>query len=145
MNALEKVVDIVTVIILMFLLPILYYGSKHQVAETVMTGQIGKNFLKRVSTMGEITIPVWCDLERELKCYGCTEFELERQRKLYEPLEDGTVWERTYCIRKEEIEKELEEQGRCLLQKGDRIRLVLHREGIPMIYYENVRTGATEG
>lgn len=145
MNALEKTVDVITVTILMFLLPLLYYGSRQQVAETVMAGQIGKNFLKRVSTVGEITYPVWKELEQELKHHGCTEYELERERKVYEPTEDGTVWERIYCIGKEEIENELAEQGRFLLQKGDQICLVLHREGVPVIYYENVRTGATGG
>lgn len=145
MNALEKVVDVITVTLLMFLLPILYYGSRQQVSETVMAGQIGKSFLKRISTAGEITVPVWDELERELKRYGCTEIVLERERKLYEPAEDGTVWERTYCMTKEEIEERLAEQGRCLLQKGDRMRLVLYRRTVPMVYCESVRTGATGG
>lgn len=145
MNALEKVVDVITVTLLMFLLPILYYGSRQQVAETVMAGQIGKSFLKRISTAGEITVPVWDELERELKHYGCTEIVLERERKLYEPAEDGTVWERTYCMTKEKIEERLAEQGRCLLQKGDRMRLVLYQGTVPMVYCESVRTGATGG
>ncbi len=145
MNALEKIVDVITVTSLMFLLPILYYGSRQQVAETVMTGQIGKSFLKRISTAGEITVPVWNELEREVKHYGCTEIALERERKLYEPAEDGTVWERTYCITKKEIEECMAEEGSCLLQKGDRIRLVLYRGSVPMIYCESVRTGATGG
>ena len=145
MNALEKMIDVITVTVLMFLLPILYYGGRHQVAETVMAGQISKSFLKRVSTAGEITYPVWKELEQALKRYGCTAYELERERKLYEPAENGAVWERTYCIGKEEIESELSEQGRCLLQKGDRLCLVLYREGVPVIYCENVRTGADGG
>lgn len=145
MNAIEKIVDVITVTILMFLLPILYYGSRHQVAETVMAGQIGKSFLKRISTAGEITYQVWNELEQELEYYGCTKFELERERKLYEPMEDGTVWERTYCITKEEIEECLAEEGKCLLQKRDRIRLVLYRGSMPMIYYEIIRTGAVGG
>lgn len=114
-------------------------------AETVMACQTGKSFLKRISTAGEITVPVWRELKRELEHYGCTEFELERERRLYEPAEDGTVWERTYCIEKEEIEECLAEQGRCLLHKGDRIRLVLYRGSMPMIYYENIRTGVAGG
>jgi len=144
-NALEKIVDVITVTILMFLLPILYYGSRNQVAETVMAGQIGKSFLKRISTAGEITVPVWNELERELKHYGCTEIVLERERKLYEPAENGTVWERMYCMTKEEIEMCLAEQGRCLLQKDDRMRLVLYRGSMPTVYYESVRTGAAGG
>ena len=63
----------------------------------------------------------------------------------YEPKEDGTVWERTCYSGKEELARELAGEGRCLLQKGDRLCLVLYREGIPVIYYENVRTGATGG
>lgn len=145
MNALEKMVDVITVMILMFLLPILYYGGRHQVSETVMAGQTAKSFLKRVSTAGEITEPVWKELEQALERFGCTEYELERERRLYEPAEDGRVWERTCCIGKEEIESELAGRGRCLLQKGDRLCLVLYREGVPVIYCENVRTGAAGG
>lgn len=145
MNALEKVIDVITVTILMFLLPILYYGSRQRVSETVMAAQIGQSFLKRISTAGEITPPVWNELEQKLQCYGCMEFEVERERKLYEPVEDGAVWERIHYMGKEEMEDYLAEQGRCPLQRGDRIRLILYKESLPMIFYENIRTGATGG
>ena len=145
MNALEKIVDLLIAVVLMFLVPVLYYSGKHQLSETIMAAQAGKHFLNRISVSGEITVPVWKELERNLAMYGCAEFSLQRERDLYEPTENpGEIVERTYCLEKEQIEKQIREQGACLLQKGDRMSLTIYREQAPMTYCEYIRTGATK-
>ena len=146
MNALEKVVDLLTVIVILFFLPLLFYNGKQRNLETIMVGQRGKYFLNHVSVQGQITLPVWNELERQLAAYGCTEFSLYRERSVYEPTGNpGEIREKTYRLEKEEIEKQLREQGTCLLQKGDRLCLTLYKNQIPVKYYEYIRTGAAKG
>ena len=141
MNALEKVVDLLVAVTVLFLLPLLYYGSGMHVSKAVLAGQAGENFLTRVSTAGEITLPVWNELEYALNQYGAG-FSLQRERSLFEPSgEDETVVERVYTQEKEVIWKQMKEKGRSCLQAGDRLWLTIYVNGIPTVYRECVRTG----
>lgn len=144
MNALEKWVDLLMTIVLLFLLPLLYYGSGRNVSAAILAGQAGENFLKRVSTAGEVTLPVWQELETALRRYGCRGFELQRERDLFEPVDlSGNVAEYTYTEDTTGIKRKLEENGCYRLLYGDRIKLVLYCTDIPTVYVTSVRTGAT--
>lgn len=145
MNALEKVVDLLMAISLMLLVPLLYYGSGKSVSQSVLAGQAGEAFLKRVSTAGEITQPVRKELERELELYGCEYYEIVRIRTLYEPGGDGRgVTEKEYVADKEALYKQIAEDGGCKLQNGDRLWLTLYLNEVPAIYYTTVRSGETD-
>lgn len=145
MNALEKIVDLVMAISLMFIVPLLYYSSGKNVSQSVLAGQAGEAFLKRVSTAGEITQPVRKELERELELYGCKQYEIVRIRTLYEPMANGKgVREREYVADKEVLYRQMEEDGRCKLQNGDRLWLTLYWNEVPAIYYTTVRSGETD-
>ena len=143
MNALEKRLDLVVSILLMFMIPLLYYGSCMRVSQTVLAGQAVETFLRKIVTEGEITLPVWMELEKSLERCGNTEFTLQRERVLYEPeSETGSVERRIYTKQKEELVKEVEREGKCRLVKGDKIRIILETGGVPVVYYDIVRTGA---
>lgn len=145
MNAMERLVDILVAVFLMFLLPLLYYGSGKEISRTVLAGQAGENFLKRICTAGEISLPVWRELEAALNKYDCDNVEILRERYLYEP--DGTngnVVRRLYEESKESLLVQLHEDGRCKLQKGDCMKLTIYINETPMLYFDYVRTGATE-
>ncbi len=145
MNALEKVVDLLVAVILLFMIPLFYYSSGTGVSQAILAGQAGENFLKRVSTAGEITLPVWNELEDALFCYGCERFELQRERRVYEPVgENGAVAERIDTEYKKSVEEKLYKTGGIRLRKGDRIKLILYINDIPTVYCECVRTGATD-
>lgn len=146
MNVPEKLVDLLVVTVILFLFPLLYYGSITKASVSIMGGQAGKNFLKRVSTAGEITLPTWKELEDALHRCGCDSFDLRWERSLYErDNATGAVREQKYFLGKSSIEKQLAEQGRCPLLKGDCLRLVLYVNSTPILYFERVRTGATDG
>lgn len=145
MNALERMVDLLVAILLLFLLPVFYYGSGKRVSEAVLVGQVGENFLRRVSTAGEITLPVWMELEEALTRYGCDTFTLQRERRLYEPTgEHGKVEERCYTVEKQEIVEQMTGEGRSRLQAGDRLWLTVYVNDIPTVYFGYVRTGGTD-
>lgn len=142
MNALEKTVDLLFSITILFLIPLLYYGSGKRVSEALLAGQAGEHFLRCVGTAGEITQPVWKELERALEQIGCDEFSLRRERFLYEPYgEDGEISECSYSKETEEIVKQLEESGKVLLQAGDRLWLTIVVNQVPAVYFGGVRTG----
>ena len=144
MNALEKWVDLFLAVVLLFLFPLLYYGSGKTVSMAILAGQAGESFLRRISTAGEITAPVWQELETALCRYGCREFQLERERDLFEPVDSlGTVAEYTHTEDTVMIKKELGEKGCYRLLYGDRITLILYCTDIPTVYRTSVRTGAT--
>ena len=146
MNVPEKIADLLVVAVILFLFPLLYYGSIVNVSASVMAGQAGKNFLKRVSTAGEITLPVWKELEDTLHRCGCERFELRRERSLYErDSATGDMIEQKYSMEKASIEKQLAEQGSCPLLKGDWLRLVIEVNSAPILYLERIRTGVTDG
>lgn len=143
MNGIEKMVDLLAAIVLLFLVPLLYYGSGTAISQTMLAGQAGENFLRRIGTSGEISLPVWLELETMLERYGCDEFELQRERSLYEPVQEqnGVVAESVYTEQKEEIREQVWEEGSYRLQKGDRMRLTLYINDIPTVYFSRVRTG----
>lgn len=146
MNAWEKTVDVLIAVLLLFLIPLLYYGGGIRVSRAVLAGQASETFLRRVSTSGEITLPVWKELEDALTRYGCDGFELQRERVLYEPTgESGTVTECIYSENKAALFHQVLRAGKSRLQRGDRLYLTVTLDGIPTVYYDSVRTGATGG
>lgn len=144
MNALEKIVDLLAAVSVLFLMPLLYYGSGRRVSQAVLAGQAGDTFLKRVSTAGEITWPVWEELGQALTKYGCEGFELQKERQLFEPTTEGGVVERVYIERTEKLSEEIQRDGYSRLCRGDRLRLTLYINDIPMVCYCCVRTGAED-
>lgn len=145
MNALEKTVDLIAAITLMFLIPLLFYGSGKNLSRAILAGQAGEIFLRRVSTAGEITQPVWGEMELALLRCGCERYEIQRERSLYEPVTmSGIVVERIHVKSKEELLKEMLQGGKCQLQKGDRIKLTVYVADSPMIYYTCIRTGGND-
>lgn len=145
MNALEKVTDLLVAVVIMFLLTLLYYGSGTRMLRVITVGQTGENFLKRVSTAGEITLPVWNELETALSNSGCTDYEIQRERKLYKLMEEtGKVTEQTYIANRKELREEIVSEGKSRLQQGDRLWLKLYVNDVPMIYCESVRTGGID-
>lgn len=142
MNALEKVVDFVAACALLFLIPLLYYAGRNRVSQAVLAGQAGETFLKRVSTAGEITLPVWEELERALFQFGCTEYKLCRIRTLYEPENmTGGVIERKYTADMEMLRENIMTKGASKLQSGDELWLTIYVNDIPAVYFTAVRTG----
>lgn len=142
MNALEKTVDLVTAVIILFLIPLFYYGGGRQVSQTLLAGQAGERFLRVVGTTGEITLPVWRELEHTLEGIGCDGFELKRERFLFEPYgEEGEIAECGYVKGTEEIRNRLEEAGYFPLQAGDRLWLTIVVNRTPAVYFHSVRTG----
>lgn len=142
MNALEKVVDFLVSCLLLFLVSLLYYGGRTRVSQAILAGQAGETFLRRVSTAGEITLPVWQELERALLRCGCTRYEIRRVRSLFEPEgEDGAVAEKEYTADRERIHESIVAQGTSRLQSGDRLWLTLYINETPTVYFMSVRTG----
>ena len=143
MNALEKVVDLLAAVMLLFIVPLLFYGGGMRASQAVLAGRAGENFLKRVCTMGEITLPVWEELEDALERYQCDGYSIQRKRSLYEPVEGNTeVTERIYIADKESLEEQVKKNGNCKLCKGDRITVTIYVNDIPTAYSALVRTGA---
>ena len=141
MNALEKVVDLLAAICVMFLVPLLYYESSSAVLQTALLGETGEWFLKQISTSGELSGSVLREFERELEAYGCERYELIRTRVLYEPDGANSVLEREYTAEKQALYLELEEKGTCSFLRGDKIRLVLYTREAPVVYYTTIRSG----
>lgn len=143
MNTLEKIIDLLAAVGLLFLIPLIYYESGKRVSQAMLVGQAGECFLNTISVAGEITLPVWMQFEDSMKQFGCDEFELQRERYVFEPDgERGIVVERIYTKKKETLLKQILEEGSSSLRKGDRVTLTLYVNEIPMVYSENIRTGA---
>ncbi len=143
MNAFEKLVDMLIAIALLFLLPLLYYSGGTHIAQAMLSGQATENFLMRISTAGEITLPVWSELEDSLSRYGCDTFDIKRERRLFEPTgEQGTIEERIYTVYKESLWEQVKIEGKSRLLKGDKVQITIYNNGIPSVYCEFVRTGA---
>lgn len=142
MNALEKIVDFIAACLLLFLVPLLYYGGRNRVSQAILAGQAGETFLKRVSTAGEITLPVWEELERSLLRCGCTEYKFRRVRTLYEPEKvTGGIMEKEYTADRETIRESIMTKGAGKLQNGDELWLTIYVNEIPAVYFTAVRTG----
>ncbi len=141
MNALEKWLDMLIAIVIMFLIPLLFYGGSSQILRSMSAGAVCENFLKRVSTAGEIALPVWKELEDALKRFGCEEFEVRREYTLWEPAEEmGSVVAQRYCEEKTALLEEILKEGTVVLHKGDRLRVIFYIEDIPTVYYDVIRS-----
>lgn len=142
MNALEKAVDFIAACLLLFLLPLLYYEGRNKVSQAILAGQTGENFLKRVTTAGKITLPVWEELERTLFRCGCIKYEVCCIRTLYEPAgEEGGVTAKEYRADTKRIRECIMTKGACELQNGDKLWLTLYVNEVPALYFMPVRTG----
>lgn len=146
MNALEKCLDMLMAIVIMFLLPLLFYGGNSRVLRSVSAGAACENFLQRVSTAGTITLPVWKELEDSLERFNCDTFELSREYTLWEPgAEMGCVTEQSYIDEKETLLQEIQTEGFVGLHRGDRLQVTFYTDGFPTVYYSVVRSeGKTE-
>lgn len=142
MNALEKVVDLLAATALLFLVPLLYYAGGRTVSQAVLAGQAGELFLKRVSTAGKITLPVWEELETCLQQFGCTSYDLCRERSLYQQAEETKkLVKQSFTAEKEELYRQVAERGESCLMVGDKLWLTIYVNGIPAVYVSVVRTG----
>lgn len=141
MNAMEKVVDLLLCIGLIFLMPLLYFDSQRCTSQAILAGQMAESFLGRVSVEGELTEQTWEQLERTLWGLGCKQYEIQREYCLYEPGEDGTVLESVHRLETEDIRGELETKGYVRLRKGDTVRILLYCNEIPAMYSTVIRTG----
>jgi len=141
MNGLEKVVDLLVAVCLLFLTPLLYYEGVRNSIENAILKEAGERFLRRVSTAGEITEAVLKQLEWELWQCGCENYELVRERTLYEPEEEAGVRKVEVIEDKKEIYMQVEEAGASKLQRGDKLWLTIYTRGVPSMYFETVRTG----
>lgn len=141
MNALEKCLDMLLAVGIMFLLPLLFYSGGNRSLRTVFAGQACETFLRRVSTAGEITFPVWKELESALDRYGCDDFELCREYTLWEPGEvKGTVTEQYYIEGKEQLSELICTEGSAGLHKGDKLSLFFYINGFTMMCTDVVRS-----
>ncbi len=141
MNAVEKLVDLLSAVCLLFLMPLLYYESVSGRLQASLAGVAGEQFLKQISVSGEITGAVLNQLEQELVRYGCDRYELVRLRNLYEPEEENGVQRKVYTAQKEVLCEQIAKTGKSRLQKGDSVWLTLYFDEIPTVYFVRVRTG----
>ena len=141
MNAMEKCVDMIIAIVILFLLPLLFYSGGCRIVRSVSVGTVCEEFLKRVSTAGEITPPVWRSLEEALEQYGCEQFGVRREYTLWEPGEAlGSVTEQRYIEEKEDLSERIRSEGTLSLHKGDSLRVICYMDGFPTVYYDVVRS-----
>ena len=144
MNALEKCVDMLVAIVIMFLVPLLFYSAGNHILQAVSAGEVCENFLKRVSTSGEITLPVWKELEEALGRFGCEEFRVRRKYTFWEPgVESGSAVERSYFEEKVALLEQMRTEGAVGLHKGDSLRVTVYIDDIPTVYYGIVRNEGT--
>lgn len=141
MNAMEKTVDLLLCIGILFLMPLLYFDSQKHTLQAILLGQTAEAFLSQVSTEGEITAHAWTETERILLELGCGKYEIEREFYLYEPGDDGEVLETVHWLTMEDIVERLEAKGTLRLQKGDTVHLLLYCGEVPAEYSTVIRTG----
>ena len=141
MNALEKCLDMLVAIAIMFLIPLLFYEGSSRVLCSVSAGAACQNFLKRISTSGEITLPVWKELEDTLERFGCDTFGLRREYLLWKPgAEPGSVAEQYYIEEKDALLQRIRTEGKVGLHQGDRLRVIFYVNDFPTVYYDVVRS-----
>ena len=141
MNALEKCLDMLVAIVILFLVPLLFYGGSSQILRSMSAGTVCENFLRRVSTAGEITLPVWKELEDSLERFGCEEFKVRREYTLWEPEEEtGGVVGNRYSEEKDDLLEEIQTEGTAVLHKGDRLQVTFYIDDIPTVYYDVIRS-----
>ena len=141
MNAMEKMVDVLLCMGILFLMPLLYFDSQRYSTQAILIGQTAETFLNQISVDGEIATQVWTELERVLHELGCVRYEIQREYCLYEPGEEGEVLESVYRLETEEIVEVLEIRGKLPLRKGDTVRLLLYCGELPAVYSTVIRTG----
>ncbi len=145
MNALEKCLDMLIAIMIMFLIPLLFYSGGSRIVRALSAGAACENFLKRVCTAGEITFPVWKELEAALEEYGCDEFGVRREYTLWEPGEEiGSVVAQRYSEEKDTLLEQIRAEDTVVLHKGDRLRVTFYIDNIPTIYYDVIRSEGKE-
>lgn len=141
MNALEKCLDMLIAIVIMFLIPLLFYSGGRQIMRSLSAGAACENFLKRVCTTGEITLPVWKELKVALEQYGCEEFGIRREYTLWEPGEEiDSVTEQCYIEEDETLLERIRTGDRVSLHKGDKLRVIFYINDFPTVYYDVVRS-----
>jgi len=141
MNALEKVVDVLLCIGILFLMPLLYFDSQKGTLQAVLAGHTAEAFLDRISVEGEITIHGWAQLEEMLHGLGCRQYEIQREYYLYEPEEEGAVSEAVYRTEMEKLMETLELRGSIPFRKGDTLRLWIYCGDVPALYSTTIRAG----
>lgn len=141
MNALEKCLDMLIAIAIMFLLPLLFYHGGYRIVRSVSAGVACENFLKRVCTTGEINYPVWKELADSLGRFGCEKFGVRREYILWEPgAEKGSVVEQRYREENDAILEDIRTEGIAVLHKGDSLQVIFYMDNIPTVYYDIVRS-----
>lgn len=141
MNALEKCLDMLLAIAIMFLLPLLFYYGETKMLRAVSVESACETFLKRVCTAGEITQPVWKELEAALEQYGCEEFGVRREYVLWEPGEEtGSITERCYIEEEEMLLEKIRANEVVSLHTGDKLRVICYMDAFPTVYYGVVRS-----
>lgn len=141
MNAFEKCVDMLVAIGILFLIPLLFYSGGSRILQSMSAGTACENFLKRVCTAGEITLPVWKELEHALERYGCDRFGLRREFTLWEPAEEnGSVTEQRYIVEQEQLLEQIRTESAVGLHKGDKLRVIFYIDDFPTVYYDVVRS-----
>lgn len=144
MNALEKCMDMLLAVTILFFIPLLFYSGGSRIIRSLSAGAACENFLKRVCTAGEITWPVWKELETALERYGCDEYELRRKYTLWEPGEKpGDVTEQCYTEEEEKLLETIRTEGVVSLHKGDKLRVICYIDDFPTVYYGVVRSEGT--
>lgn len=141
MNALEKCFDMFITIAILFLIPLLFYSGSSEILCSVAAGAACENFLKRVSTTGEITLPVWKELENSLERFGCEEFLVRREFTLWEPAtEIGSVSEQRYSMEKDDLLDQIYAEGVVGMHKGDRLQVTVYIDDCLAVYYGVIRS-----
>lgn len=141
MNALEKCLDMLVAIAIMFLIPVLFYSGMSRIVRSLSSGAACESFLKRVCTSGELTFPVWNELETVLDQCGCDSFEIRREYTLWEPgVETGSVTELCYIDEEEILLEKIRAEGTVRLHKGDKLRVIFFLDDLPAVYYDIVRS-----
>ncbi len=140
MNALEKLVDLLAAIALLFLIPLLYFEGVNRGAKAEAMGRGGEWLLQRISTAGVITEPVLREWERMLSADLCDGYELVFVRTLYEKQGDAVV-KREYVTDVAKLREDAEGEVICSLLRGDRLYLTVFNNKIPAIHYATVRSG----
>lgn len=140
MNAMEKLVDLLTAGILLFGIPLMYYHGKTEQFAQMTAGQACERFLSQCSLFGEMKDAYFENLQWELNACGCKRFDIIGERQLYYPQQGGME---IFRVQKstENFFKELEEEGRSLLMPGDRLSVVIYANDVPTVYSVIVRSG----
>lgn len=138
MNALEKVVDILVTIVIMFLVPILFFRGQYRMIKAVSTGQYAESFLQRSSTQGKIPETHLYQLFQYFSSQSCEEISLKRIRTLSLPGELGVKSVRVTSDTNA-LFHEINRYKKISLIKGDILILSFRMDGCPVCYTEVIR------